>query len=116
MEGLGAEGHIHSFNSISQVPRWTTWEGLCVIFVWGGMSTGPLRQKYHPPFLTAFLPQKSPPQSPPALPIPDTSSLHSRWDNGCRGQCLRGLLPVRAARVAREEWKSTTLAAGRLVL
>lgn len=91
VEGLGGDGHIRSFSSIfPDAPLDTLGPRApyCVIFVWGGMSTRTLRQKYQPPSSQPFCPRSHHLRAPQPCPCLDTSSLCSRWDRGCRGQCL----------------------------
>lgn len=73
MEGLGGDGHIRSFSSIfPDAPLDTLGPRApyCVIFVWGGMSTRTLRQKYQPPSSQPFCPRSHHLRAPPALSMP----------------------------------------------
>lgn len=110
MEGLGGDGHIHSFNSISQVPHWTVWEAqsplLCHFCLGWDVHRTP-ETEVPAPFFTAFLPRSHHLRVPQPCPYLDTSSLCSPWDRSCRGERLRSLLPVTPARATREERKSS---------
>lgn len=88
MEGLGRDEHIHSLSSIflgapldTQGSAVSATEPLlCRFCQWGGMSTGPLRQKYQPPSSQPFYPRSHPLRAPQPCPCLDTSSLYPGWD------------------------------------